>query len=154
MTDLYLALIALGVLVMAAIQVAAIVAAMRAARRAGEMASRFEQDVRPIIANLQKVSAEAARASAQAAAQVDRLDALVANVARRVEDTVATVQQTILQPARDGLALLSTLKNIIASFREVREPREARDPREQEGKGPAASRRAGHGAPDDDLFIG
>ena len=129
MTDLYLALIALGVLVMAGIQVAAIVTAARAARRVGEMASRFEQDVRPILANLQKVSDEAARASAQAAAQVDRLDALVANVTRRVEDTVATVQQTILQPARDGLALIGALKNLIAGFREVREPREARNPR-------------------------
>ena len=138
MTDLYLGLIALGVLVMAGIQVAAIVSVTRAARRAGEMAARFEQDVRPIIVNLQKVSEEAARASAQAAAQVDRLDALVANVARRVEDTAATVQQTILQPARDGLALLSGLKAVIASFREPREAPQRKDPK----------------APHDDLFIG
>jgi len=141
MTDLYLGLIALGVLVMAGIQVAAIVSVTRAARRAGEMAARFEQDVRPIIVNLQKVSEEAARASAQAAAQVDRLDALVANVARRVEDTAATVQQTILQPARDGLALLSGLKSVIASFREPRET-----PRERSRKEPQE--------PQDDLFIG
>jgi hypothetical protein len=147
MTDLYLALIALGVLVMAGIQVAAIVAAMRAARRAGEMASRFEQDVRPIIANLQKVSEEAARASAQAAAQVDRLDALVGSVARRVEETAATVQQTILQPARDGLALLAGLKNVIASFREPREPREPQESRPREEPRRAAP-------PHDDLFIG
>ena len=140
MTDLYLGLIALGVLVMAGIQVTAIVSVTRAARRAGEMAARFEQDVRPIIVNLQKVSEEAARASAQAAAQVDRLDALVGNVARRVEDTAAAVQQTILQPARDGLALLNGLKNVIASFREPREPRE---PRRRESP-----------APDEDLFIG
>ena len=138
MSDVYLGLIAFGVLVMATIQVAAVVAAIRAARRAGEMAGRFERDVRPIIANLQKVSEEAARASAQAAAQVDRLDALVANVARRVEETAATVQQTILQPARDGLALLSGLKAVIASFRE---PREA--PQRKEAQ-----------APHDDLFIG
>ena len=144
MTDLYLGLIALGVMVMATIQVAGIVAAIRAARRVGEMASRFEQDVRPIIANLQKVSEEAARASAQAAAQVDRLDTLVASVVRRVEDTVATVQQTILQPARDGLALLSVLKSVIASFRE---PREAPDRRE--GKPSPAPRES-----QDDLFIG
>src|SRR6266545_1841933 len=102
MTNLFLGLIALGVIVMAAIQLTGILAAMRAARRMGEMAVRFEQDVRPIIVNLQKVAEEAARASAQAAAQVDRLDTLVSNVARRVEDTAATLQQTILQPARDG----------------------------------------------------
>jgi NAD(P)-dependent dehydrogenase (short-subunit alcohol dehydrogenase family) len=141
MTDLYLALIALGVLVMAGIQVTAIVSVTRAARRAAEMAARFEQDVRPIIVNLQKVSEEAARASAQAAAQVDRLDALVANVARRVEETAATVQQTILQPARDGLALLSGLKNVIASFREPRET-------------PQAPQRKEPQEPQDDLFIG
>ena len=145
MTDLYLALIALGVLVMAAIQVAAIVVALRAAKRAGEMASRFEQDVRPIIVNLQKVSEEAARASAQAAAQVDRLDALASGIARRVEDTAATLQQTILQPARDGLALLNGLKSIIASFREAREPRATRE---------AAPPRKDGREPHDELFIG
>jgi hypothetical protein len=144
MTDIYLGLIALGVIVMATIQVAAIVAALRAARRVGEMASRFEQDVRPIIVNLQKVSEEAARASAQAAAQVDRIDTLVANVARRVEDTAATLQQTILQPARDGLALLSALKSLIASFREPRETPERREAK------PSREPREPH----DDLFIG
>lgn len=127
MTDLYLGLIALGVVVMATIQVVAIVMVIRATRRVGEMATRFEQDVRPIVVNLQKVSEEAARASAQAAAQVDRLDALVAGIARRVEDTAITLQQTILQPARDGLALLNMLKGIIASFRDGREPRESRE---------------------------
>ena len=149
MTDVYLALIALGVLVMAAIQVAAIVTAMRAARRLGDMAVRFEQDVRPIVANLTKVSEEAARASAQAAAQVDRLDALVASVANRVEETAATLQQTILQPARDGLALLSGLKSIIASFRERRD---AREPREGGADAPREPRDARE--PHDELFIG
>ena len=151
MTDVYLALIALGVLVMAGIQVAAVVAATRAARRAGEMATRFEQDVRPIIANLQKVSEEAARASAQAAAQVDRLDALVGSVARRVEETAATVQQTILQPARDGLALLAGLKGIFASFREPREPRQAHQTPEAQ---PTPAPRSGQKPSDEDLFIG
>jgi len=146
MTDVYLGLIALGVLVMATLQVVAMVAALRAARRLGEMAGRFERDVRPILANLQKVSEEAARASAQAAAQIDRLDALVAGVARRVEETAAAVQETILQPARDGLALLSGLKSIIASFREPRQAREPRDGREGRDKTPSA--------PDDELFIG
>ena len=90
------------------------------------------------------MSEEAARAAAQAAAQVDRLDAMVASVARRVEDTAATVQQTILQPARDGLALLNGLRSVIASFRE---PRQAPERRE------AKPSREPHDSPDD-LFIG
>ena len=151
MTDLYLGLIALGVLVMAGVQVAAILTVARAARRVGEVAARFEQDVRPIVVNLQKVSEDAARASAQAATQVDRLDALGASVARRVEDTAATVQQTILQPARDGLALLSGLKSVIASFREPREPQGPREPADSRQPPPGRREPA---APDDDLFIG
>jgi hypothetical protein len=142
MTDVYLGLIAFGVIVMATIQVAAIVVAIRAAKRMGEMASRFEQDVRPIVVNLQKVSEEAARASAQAAAQVDRLDALVSGITRRVEDTAATLQETILQPARDWLALLGVLKNVFAGFRQSRGPARE-DPARKEPQ-----------HPQDDLFIG
>ena len=113
------------------------------------MALRFEQDVRPIIVNLQRVSEEAARASAQAAAQVDRLDALVAGVTRRIEDTAAALQEAILQPARDGLALLNGLKSIIASFREPRAASPGAAAREPHGPP------AGHPAPaDDELFIG
>src|SRR5215204_528803 len=102
MAELYLGLIAAGVVVMASIQVAGIVTAMRAGRRIGDLAGRLEQDVRPILANLQKVSEEAARASTQVADQVERLDALVAIITTRVEETAATVQRTILQPIRDG----------------------------------------------------
>jgi hypothetical protein len=149
MSDLYLALIALGVIVMATIQVMAVVAAMRAARRVGDMAARFEQDVRPIIANLQKVSEEAARASTLAAVQVDRLDAVVSSVARRVEETAAALQHTILQPARDGLALLASLKGLVASFRDGGESRASRQAPQ------AAAPRQAHGGPtDDELFIG
>jgi hypothetical protein len=152
MSEIYLGLIALGVIVMATIQVVAIVTAMRAARRVGEMAVRFEQDVRPIIVNLQRVSEEAARASAQAAAQVDRLDTLVSGIARRIDDTAASLQQAILQPVRDGLALLDGLKSLIGSFREPREPRAASPaPPPRQPPGPPA----GHNSPaDDELFIG
>ena len=160
MSDLYLGLIALGVIVMATIQVTALVTATRAARRAGELATRVEQDLRPILVNLQKVSEEAARASAQAAAQVDRLDTLVASLAWRVEDTAATIQQTVLQPFRDGLSLLGSLKSVIDGFREPRERREPRDvpPGSEAPPRPRPSppdTRPAHTAPaDDELFIG
>ena len=154
MSDLYLGLIALGVVVMATIQVAAVVVAIRAARRVGEMATRFEQDVRPIIVNLQKVSEEAARASAQAAAQVNNLDTLVSGIARRVEDTALTLQQTILQPAREGLSLLAGFKGLIDGFLEPREPRrhDRHDTPSRQASSPGP--RPAHPPSDDELFIG
>jgi hypothetical protein len=144
MTDLLLGLIAFGVLAMAATQIAVITAAFRAARQVGEMASRFEQDVRPIVVNLQKASEEAARASTLAAVQVERLDALVANISRRVDEAAAVVQDAIMQPARDWLALLQTFKNVVSSFSSFRSaPAPASPPRD-----------AAAAVADEELFIG
>ena len=71
MTELFLGVIAAAVLIMAIIQVAAIVFALRAARRVDDAVSRFEQHVQPIVANLQSISTDAARATSVASAQVE-----------------------------------------------------------------------------------
>ncbi len=61
MTNVFLGIIAIAVLVMAVIQVAAIVFAMSAAKRIGQVADRLEQDLRPVVSNLQTITSEAAR---------------------------------------------------------------------------------------------
>jgi hypothetical protein len=63
-SEVFLGVIAVAVVVMAAIQVAAVVVALRLARRVGRFAERVEQDVRPIVASLQALTADAARATA------------------------------------------------------------------------------------------
>lgn len=123
MTDVFLGLIAVAVLVMATIQVAAVVFAARAARRVGDAVSRLEDDVRPIVRNLQVMSEEAARATAAAAAQVDRAEKILADFSRRADETLATLQSTILAPARDGLAILHGIKAALAALRSPGDPR-------------------------------
>jgi hypothetical protein len=63
MSDVFLGVIAVAVLVMAAIQVAAVVVAVRFARRVDRFADRVEHDIRPIVASLQALTADAARAT-------------------------------------------------------------------------------------------
>lgn len=138
MTDVFLGIIALAVLVMAIIQVAVIVFATRAARRVGDVVSRFEDDVRPIMRNLEVMSAEAARATSAAAAQVERAERMLGDLSRRVDDTLATLQNTILAPARDGLAVLNGIKAALATFR----------------SGDAPRSRPSHAEEEDALFIG
>ena len=139
MTDVFLGLIALAVLVMATIQVAAIVYAARTARRVTEAVGRFEREVRPIVENIQAISADAARATAIATAQVERAERLLGEMSRRLDETLVAVQETILAPAREGAALLHALKSAFDVFRQP-----SRRPRRQ----PAA-------ADDEDaLFIG
>lgn len=63
MTDLFLGVIAVSVLVMAVIQVAGIVMAARVARRVGGVADRVEQGVDKVFASVHGMTQDAARAA-------------------------------------------------------------------------------------------
>lgn len=78
MSEVFLGVIAAAVLVMAAIQVGAIVLGMRAARRVERFVDKIEQDVQPIIGSLQAVTADAARATRLVTEQLAGLAALLA----------------------------------------------------------------------------
>ena len=103
MTNVWLGIIAVAVLVMAVIQVAAIVFAMSAARRIGQVADRLEQNLNPVVSNLQTITSEAARMTTLAAAQVERADRMFADLSRRAEQVMAAVP-TLLGPAGKGFA--------------------------------------------------
>ena len=139
MTDVFLGIIAVAVLVMAVIQVAAIVFAMSAARRIGQVADRLEQDLRPVMHNLQAMTAEAARATNLAAMQLERADRMFADLSRRAEQVLAVVP-SLLGPAGKGIAFLNGLKAALAAIQELRR----------------SSRRRGaaHAEEEDALFIG
>jgi len=119
LTEVFLGLIALAVLAMAAGQVVAAVFAARAVRSLGETVSRLERDVRPIVANVQAMSADAARAAAIATAQVERAERLLNDASKRVEETMGAVQRTILGPARDGMAIIQSIKTLFTAFRDL-----------------------------------
>jgi hypothetical protein len=134
----FLGVIAAAVVVIAAIQVAAVLFAARAARRIRDTVSRLEQGVRPIMLNLQALSADAARTAATTAAQVDRAGQALDNLVRRAEEAVSSVQETIVGPMREGLAILHGLKAAFAAFR----------------GGEASRRRPAEADDDEQLFIG
>ena len=118
MSDLFLGVIAAAVLIMAIIQVAAIVFALRTARRVGDAVGRLEQDVKPILASVQTLAAEATKAATTAAAQIERAQQLITDLSRRVDDTAAAVQSSIITPAREGMAVVQGLMAAIAAFRQ------------------------------------
>jgi len=119
MSNVLLGIIAVSVLAMAVIQVAAIVMAARAARRLGDLAERLEHDIRPIVTNLQSVSADAAKTAALAAATVERADRFLQDAAHRVEQTLSAVP-ALIESARDGFNVLAGLRAFLAAFRDLR----------------------------------
>jgi hypothetical protein len=119
-TDVWLAIIALAVTVMAAIQVGAIVLGLRLARRVDQLTADLERDVKPLLRHLTEMTAEAARATALATAQVERVDRLFGDLTVSVERTVAVVSQLVGGPAKNGFALFSAARAAFSAFRDLR----------------------------------
>ena len=135
--ELFLGIIALAVVVMAAIQVAAIFAGIRLARRVDALATQLDQEIKPLIANLTALSSEAARAASLAAKQAERLDRVFGELVERVDKTLAAAHDFVTGPARQGMAIMSGAKAVLAVFRSFREasrrraaPRSAMDEEE------------------------
>ena len=143
MTDwsaIFLGVIALAVTVMAAIQVGVVVYAARLARRVDALATEVDREIKPLLSHLHEIGEEAARATALAAFQVERVDRLFADVTLRVEETATTLQSAILAPAREGLALITGVRTAFEAFKGMRRDR--------------PSDHASSAEEDDPLFIG
>jgi len=118
---IFLGIIALAVSVMAAIQVGIVVYGARLARRVDALAIEVDREIKPLLTHLNAIGEEAARATALAAAQVERVDRLFADVSLRVEETATAVQTAIVAPAREGLALLSGVRAAFDAFKGIRQ---------------------------------
>jgi hypothetical protein len=139
LSEVFLGVIALSVLLMAVLQVGAAVAMARLAREARQSLGALRDDVRPLVSRVTALADDASRTTAAIHGQVDKVDRLVTDLSRRIDETSAVVQQAIVTPAREGIALMAALKAGLSAF------------------GGFPDRRGGHGrhAEDEDpLFIG
>jgi hypothetical protein len=124
--EVFLGVIAAATLVMALVQVGAIVAILRVTRQA-------QQEIRPLVTKVSAVADEASRAAAIATAQAQKVDHLLSDLSGRIEETAAVVQQAIVMPAREGLAIMAALKAGLAALRGFRErPRHGRTADEED----------------------
>ena len=119
--ELFLGIIAFAVVVMALVQVGAIVAGIRVARRVDQIANQLDHEIKPLIANLNALSSEAARAAALAAKQAERLDRVFGELVQRVDETLAAAQEFVTGPARQGMAIMAGVKAVVQAFRGMRE---------------------------------
>jgi uncharacterized protein YoxC len=145
-SGLFLAIIAIATLVMALIQVGAVIAALRLAKQAQELLGSVQRDITPLLADIKPLLAkvnsiadEASRTAALATAQAQKVDKLVTDLARRADDTSVLVQQAIVTPAREGIAIVAALKAAFGVFR---------------GFGEFRGRTGRPGDEEDPLFIG
>jgi hypothetical protein len=62
-----------------------------------------------------------------AVAQVERADRLFGDLAVRIDETLYTVQQIIIAPAREWVAILTGLRTAVGVFRGFRSDRKRGD---------------------------
>jgi hypothetical protein len=119
----FLGAIAVATVVMALIQLGAIIYAARTARRLEQLLSRIERDIQPMIEHLTTMSGEAARTAALAAEQVQRADRLLTDLGRRLDHSVNAVQRALTRPAREGAALIAGVRAAALTLRDLRRRR-------------------------------
>jgi hypothetical protein len=116
-SEMFLGVIAFGTLIMALIQVGAVIAAVRPARQAQQMMASVQQEVRPLIARANALADEASRTVALATAQAQKVDRVVTDLSRRVEETAGVLQEAIITPAREGLAIAAAIRAGLGALR-------------------------------------
>lgn len=115
-STVFLGIIAVSVLVMAAIQVGAILFAARYAKRVMSMTEELQREIKPLVARVNAIADEAHRATMLAGKQVDRVDALVGDVTRRVHETGDAIQALVTRPMRQGGAVVSGLRAALTAL--------------------------------------
>ena len=143
MTDwslVFLGVIAVATLTMAVIQVGVIVYAGRLKWRMDRLADTVEQDLKPLVGRLKEMSGDAARVSSLAVAQAERVDQLFAEFSQRSNHILSLVQNAVVVPAREGMAVLEGLRAGLAALRSLAERR--------------ASQPSGTAEDEEALFIG
>lgn len=108
--QLFLGVIAGATGLMAIVQIGAIVVLARVARQVQEIVATIQTDVRPLLARATAIAEEASKTATLATAQARKIDTLVTDLSRRVDETSAVIQQAIITPAREGIAMVAALK--------------------------------------------
>ena len=116
-SEVFLGIIAVATLATAVMQIAVLIAAGMLTKRIGRLADQVERDISPLLASLNSIGRDAAKAATLATAQVERVDRLFGEVALKLEDTLGVIQHAISAPAREGAALMVGFRAVLDSFR-------------------------------------
>jgi hypothetical protein len=122
-SQVFLGVIAVATAVMAVMQIGAIVVLARVALQVRDIVATLQKDIRPLIGRAHQIAEEASRTATIATAQAQKIDKLVTDLTRRVDETSAVVQQAIITPAREGMAIVAALKAGFGALRSMRDVR-------------------------------
>ena len=116
-SEVFLGIIAVATLATALVQIGVLVAAGLLAKRLARLTDQVERELGPLMASVNAIGKDAARAAALATQQVERVDRLFGDAAVRLDHTLVTIQNAVAAPARESAALMTGLRAAIAALR-------------------------------------
>jgi hypothetical protein len=116
-SQVFLGVIAAATALMAIVQIGAIVVLARVAAQVQGILGTIQTDIRPLIARANTIAEEATKTASLATAQAQKIDTLVTELSRRVDETSVVIQQAIIAPAREGMAIFAALKAGFAALK-------------------------------------
>lgn len=122
-SQVFLGVIAAATAVMAIVQIGAIVVLARVSAQVQGIVATIQTDIRPLLARATAIADEASKTATLATAQAQKIDRLLTDLTRRVDETSAVIQQAILTPAREGMAIIAALKAGFGALKGIRDLR-------------------------------
>jgi cell division protein FtsL len=109
-SQVFLGVIAVATAIMAGVQIFAIVVLSRVSGQVQSIVATIQSDIRPLISRANAIAEEASKTAILATAQAQKIDRMVTDLTRRVDETSAVIQHAILTPAREGMAIFAAFK--------------------------------------------
>ena len=125
-----LAAIAVSTVILATIQIVLLLRIAKLANQATAAIEEVRHEIKPLMAKVHHIADDAARATALALAQVERVDRLLTTTAERVDDAVSLVRGAVSGPLKSGSVMLGAFRMVMALVGEWR--RGARASREDD----------------------
>ena len=122
---LFLGIMAVALVLMAVAQIGLMLVGLKVARQLTETAEQLRREVQPLLGKAEALTEQATRVTTLALAQVERVDALVATSAARVDDTMAVLQGIVAGPGRQGSAVLAAFRAAMSVVRDFQDRKQA-----------------------------
>ena len=135
MTDtavVLLGIMTVALVIMAVVQIGLIVVALRVARQVTTTADTFHRELRPLIDKIGVVTDDAARVTALARTQMERVDHALAATAQRVDQTLSVMQGLWSVPVRQSAAVVAAFKAAMSVVRHVQARKRTRREAEED----------------------
>jgi hypothetical protein len=121
-----LGIMTVALVIMAVVQIGLIVVALRVARQVTTTAETFRRELRPLIDKIGVVTDDAARVTALALTQMERVNHALASTSQRVDATVSMIEGLVARPVRRSAAVVAAFKAALGVVRQVQTRRRIR----------------------------